>query len=314
MGSMALASAHPDNLLTAKNDFSLVIFGASGHLAQLKIFPALYFLALKKRLPDHYAIIGFARSDMDDSSFRAHFADAVRRHVEAVHDRVLEELLTHIFYQRGQYDDVDTFTILAQRMKTLEQGFSQRAVRLSYFSVPPTSFGIIGKNLCAGGVHTSGRNFHVIVEKPLGSDYKSAEEIQQALTGCFAQEKIYLLDHYLGKEAARNIYYLRLVNPIVERILKYTLVTNVQITASETVGLEGRAGYFEQVGTLRDMFQSHMLSLMALLTMLDVGGLGGLESKGSGEVAEAARTESPENQKSSVEVVPLRRESASVLE
>ncbi|HLC76096.1 MAG TPA: glucose-6-phosphate dehydrogenase [Candidatus Peribacterales bacterium] len=264
---MALANANHNNLLTAKNDFSLVIFGASGHLAQLKIFPALYFLALKKRLPSHYAIVGFARSAMDDGSFRTHVAEAIRRHVEAVNEGVLAELLTHVFYRQGQYDDVGAYSTLATRLTEIENGFADDAVRLCYLSIPPTSFGVVGKNICAGGVHASGRSFRVIVEKPFGSDYKSAKEIQQSLVGCFAPDEIYLLDHYLGKEAARNIYYLRLVNPIVERILKYTLVTNVQITAAETVGLEGRAGYFEQVGTLRDMFQSHMLSLMALLTM-----------------------------------------------
>ena len=265
--AMPLAKADSHNILAAKNDFSLVIFGASGHLAQLKIFPALYFMALKKRFPAHFAILGFARSDMDDASFRGHFAGAVKRHVEAVNDRVLDELLTHIYFERGQYDDEHSFVNLAKKLQEIEKGFHKDSVRLAYFSIPPTSFGAVAVNLCKAGINVAGKGFRAIVEKPLGGDYRSAKEIQKALVGCFPEEEIYLLDHYLGKEAARNIYYLRLINPIVERILKYTLVTNVQITASETAGLEGRAGYFEKVGTLRDMFQSHMLSLMALLTM-----------------------------------------------
>jgi len=264
---MPLANADQGNLLKAKNDFSLVIFGASGHLAQLKIFPALYFLALKKRFPERFAIVGFARSDMDDASFRDHFTSAVRRHVEAVNEGVLQDLLTHVHYQRGQYDDESSYKTLAEKLDRLEGAKEKETVRLAYFSVPPTSFGMVARNLCKAGIHSGRTGFRAIVEKPLGANYKSAKEIQSELIRCFAEEEIYLLDHYLGKEAARNIYYLRLINPIVERILKYTLVTNVQITASETGGLEGRAGYFEQVGTLRDMFQSHMLSLMALLTM-----------------------------------------------
>lgn len=264
-----------DNVLTAKNDFTLIIFGASGHLAQLKIFPALYFMALKKRLPQNFVIVGFARSELSDESFRKKFRDAVHEHVEAVNEDVLTELLTRIHYHQGQYDSADDFAKLNEKVAELEKDFGKDAVRLAYFSIPPSSFGAVAENLCKGGLHTStalsaskgDRRFCCIVEKPLGHDYKSSQDIQNALTKCFRPEELYLLDHYLGKEAARNIFYLRLINPIVERVMKYTLVTNVQITASESAGLEGRAGYFEAVGTFRDMFQSHLLQIMALLTM-----------------------------------------------
>jgi glucose-6-phosphate 1-dehydrogenase len=266
-----------ENVLKANNDFTLVIFGASGHLAQLKIFPALYFMALKKRLPEHFAIVGFARSEMNDEGFRTHFAEAVKKHVEAVNDDVLTELLNHVHYHQGQYDAVEDYKKLSTKLSELEKGFADDSARLAYFSIPPTSFAAVAQNLCDGGVHqhastplstSEGKHrFCCIVEKPLGSDEKSARDIQKSLTACFQPEELYLLDHYLGKESARNIYYLRKVNPIVERILKYTLVTNVQITASETAGLEGRGGYFEAVGTFRDMFQSHMLQLMSLVTM-----------------------------------------------
>ena len=256
-----------ENVLKANHDFSLIIFGASGHLAQIKIFPALYFLALKKRFPENFSIMGYARSEMSDESFREHVANSVRTHVEGFNEDVLSDLLTHVHYQQGQYDDVKNFEALAKHLDEIEEGYSNDSVRLAYFSVPPSFFGAVAENLCKGGVRDEGKQFRAIVEKPLGDDEKSAQEIQKSLSGCFPQEEIYLLDHYLGKEAARNIYYLRLVNPIVERVLKHTLVTNAQITASESAGIEGRAGYFENVGTLRDMVQSHMLQLMALLTM-----------------------------------------------
>ncbi len=261
----------PSTQLRAKSDFSLIIFGASGHLAGLKIFPALYFMALKKRFPEHFSIIGFARSEMDDGGFRVQFAEAVRRNVEGVNEKILDELLTHIHYQQGQYDDVAGFQSLSKKLKALEVGFAPNAVRVAYLSVPPKVFAVIAKQLSAGGVHEDAAShdshFRYIVEKPVGSDAKSAEMIWDSLLQSFKQEEIYLLDHYLGKEAARNIYYLRSVNPIVERILQNTLVNHVQITALEVAGIEERAGYFEIVGTLRDMFQSHMLQLMALLTM-----------------------------------------------
>lgn|SRR3989338_2460604 len=263
-----MIATHP---LKAKSDFSLIIFGASGHLASLKIFPALYFMALKKRLPEHFSIVGFARSEMDDGGFRVQFAEAVRRNVEGVNEKVLEELLTHVHYQQGQYDGVAGYHSLAARLTMLEKGHAQNAVRVAYLSVPPSVYSIVAKHLCEGGIHALGGahkgHFRCIVEKPVGNNLRSFESIQQCLTECFTKGELYLLDHYLGKEAARNIYYLRMVNPVVEQILRNTLVNHVQITALESAGLEGRAGYFEAVGTLRDMFQSHMLALMALLTM-----------------------------------------------
>ena len=178
-------------MLKAKSDFSLILFGASGHLAGLKIFPALYFMALKKRFPAHFSVIGFARTEMDDAGFRAQFAEAVRKNVPAVNEGVLTDLLTHIHYQQGQYDDLAAYKALALKVQTLEEG-AKKPVRIAYFSVPPTLFGIVAKNLCAAGVHESASShkghFRCIVEKPVGHDGKSAEGIWKALTQCFSAE------------------------------------------------------------------------------------------------------------------------------
>ncbi len=255
-------------MLKADHPFSLVLFGASGHLAKIKIFPALYFLALKKRLPAEYSIIGYARTAMDDATFRKEFADAVNKYVLEVNAKVLEEMLTHVFYQPGQYDQTQDFASLAKRLTELEKGW-KNVVRLAYFSIPPAVFPAVVKNLNEGKVHAHGAagDFRCIVEKPVGSDVKTFTEVRDLLFSCFEQNEVYFLDHYLGKEAVRNAYYLRFANPVIERLLKNTLISHVQITASETAGLEGRAGYFDAVGTLRDMFQSHLLQIMALLTM-----------------------------------------------
>ena len=121
--------------------------------------------------------------------------------------------------------------------------------------------------LSQGGVHDPEKPFRCIVEKPVGSDLKSFEVINAKLAECFKTEEVYMLDHYLGKDAVRNTYFLRHANPVIERLLKNTLISNVQITASEVSGLEGRAGYFDAVGTLRDMFQSHLIQIASLLTM-----------------------------------------------
>ncbi len=262
----SMSSAPRTSLLSAPTPFSLVLFGASGHLARLKLYPALYILAQKKRLPAQYAIIGFARSDMDDDSFRTSVEESIRREVPEPNAAALKEFLSHVHYHQGQYDRESDFTSLAAKLTKLEKGWKGQA-RLAYYSVPPAVFTQISENLCRGGVHCDGIPFRCIVEKPVGSNLKSFGQIKKQLLSCFSDEEVYLLDHYLGKEAVRNVFYLRYANPLLERLFKNTLIHHVEITASEPGGIEGRAGYFEHTGTFRDMFQSHLLMIMTLLTM-----------------------------------------------
>jgi len=189
-----------------------------------------------------------------------------------VTESALEEFMKHVYYHKGQYDDVEDFKKLTSRIEEIESHYTlhtthYKLVRLAYYSVPPTVFADISHNLCEGNVHDGKTPFRCIVEKPVGHNLESFETIKKQLVGCFAEDEIYLLDHYLGKEAVRNIYYLRHANPIFERILKNTLIDHVEITAMENKGIEGRAGYFEAAGTFRDMFQSHLLMMASLLTM-----------------------------------------------
>jgi glucose-6-phosphate 1-dehydrogenase len=253
-------------LLTATQPFSLILFGASGHLAKLKLYPALYVLALKKRLPENYAIVGYARTEMNQEQFRALVEEAVKAQMIEVNKKVLSEFLSHIYYQAGQYDQVPDFKALAARLDELEKNW-KNPVRLAYMSVPPTVFSSVIHNMCNGGVYNPTKAFRCIVEKPVGHDSKTFDILEKDLENCFKKEEVYLLDHYLGKEAVRNVYYLRFANPILERLFKNSLINHVEVTASEPMGLEGRAGYFDSSGTLRDMFQSHLLMIVSLLTM-----------------------------------------------
>lgn len=254
------------HMLSTSQPFSFILFGASGNLAKLKIYPSLYTLALKKRLPDDYAIIGFARSELDDAAFRQLVREAVVADMIEVNEKVLEAFLSHVFYQRGQYDKPEDFAAITAKLNTLEQGW-KNPVRMAYFSVPPLVFTDVLQGLCKGKVYEKGKPFRCIVEKPVGHDLASFETIKKEMVTCFSEDDIYLLDHYLGKEAVRNIYYLRYANPVLERLFKNTLIHHIEITASEAMGLDGRAGYFEQSGTLQDMFQSHLLMMASLLTM-----------------------------------------------
>lgn len=252
--------------LSTSTPFSFILFGASGNLAKLKIYPALYTLALKKRLPEEYAIVGYARTGMDDAGFRTLVEESVRADMIEVNEDVLKDFLSHVEYHAGQYDKLEDFTALEQRLEKIEQKW-KNPVRLAYLSIPPTVFTQVIRNLCESGVRGEEGTFRCIVEKPVGHDLKSFEEIRAILTKCLREEEIYLLDHYLGKEAVRNLYYLRFANPILERLLKNTLIHHIEVTASESLGLEGRAGYFDEAGTLRDYVQSHILAMIAMLTM-----------------------------------------------
>ncbi|MDO8649663.1 MAG: glucose-6-phosphate dehydrogenase [Candidatus Peregrinibacteria bacterium] len=253
-------------MIASSSPFSFILFGASGHLATLKIYPALYVLALKKRFPKEYAIVGYARTEMDDASFRKLVEQSIRASMPEVTEKVLEEFLTHVFYQQGQYDSEADFSTLAKKLTAIEKGWKD-TVRVAYLSIPPSVFPQVLHNLNAGQVRTDPVPFRCIVEKPVGNDLKSFEELREQLMTNFREGEVYLLDHYLGKEAVRNVYYLRLANPMLERLFKNTLIRHVEITASEPGGIEGRAGYFEHTGTFRDMFQSHLLMISSLLTM-----------------------------------------------
>lgn len=253
--------------LSAPHPFSFILFGASGNLAKLKIYPALYVLALKKRLPEQYAVVGYARSEMTEESFRTLVDESIRTDMIEVDEEILKDFLEHVHYQRGNYDSAVDFKGLSDRLDTLEQGWSDHS-RIAYLSVPPTAFSSIVEALNTSGITTKqGASFRCIVEKPIGHNLETFEEIRTALMKNMTEEQIFLLDHYLGKDAFRNIYYLRFANPVLERLLKNTIIHHVEISASESLGLEGRAGYFENTGTLRDMFQSHLVLMISLLTM-----------------------------------------------
>lgn len=251
-------------ILTAPHPFAFILFGASGNLAKLKLYPDLFVLAQKQRLPKEYAIIGYARTEMTEDAFRAFVADSVRSSVPSATEEELAAFVGHVFYQAGQYDVLADFNALHARLESMERGW-ENPVRLAYLSLPPSVFKPVLHNLCESNIHEGA--FRCILEKPVGHDLASFEDIRKELTLCFREEEIYLLDHYLGKEAVRNVYYLRYANPILERVLENSIIHHVEITASEARGLEGRAGYFDETGTLRDYFQNHMLLMAGLLTM-----------------------------------------------
>lgn len=250
---------------TAAHDFTLFIFGASGSLAQLKLFPAIYELVKEGRVPKDFKIVGYARTEMEQEKFRKMFESSVRKNEKNVDEAALKKLLKNVFYFSGQYDSEEDYKNFLKYLKTVED--SGDRIRMAYFSVPPSAFPDIFTNLAKVNFNTKRSPLRLVIEKPFGYDLKSAKKLKQKLDKHFKPEQVYLLDHYLGKEAVSNLLSLRYANSILTHLFSREYVSNIQITALEEKDIEGRANYFDHVGILRDMVQSHLLQIIAYLTM-----------------------------------------------
>lgn len=247
------------------NSFALTIFGASGDLAKIKLFPALYTMALQKRFPRKYLIVGYARSEMTQEAFSKMVAKSIKEHTEGpIKQAVLKELLKHVHYFSGQYDEPTSFVAYQAFLKKL--GRTTSIPHIAYLSVPPVVFHPIIEGL--SNARKSRRdNVRIVIEKPFGHNRESAEELFHFVANHFREDQFYLLDHYLGKSEVQSILNMRHSNRILSNIMQGSEIANIQITAFETVGVEHRVGYFEQVGMVRDMIQSHLLQVLALVTM-----------------------------------------------
>lgn len=253
------------NLYHIEKPFALVIFGASGDLAKLKLFPALYSMAEQKRLPKEYHIVGYARTKIEKEIFQKEFADSIRNHFKKnLNEKILKDLTEHVSYVSGQYDKLEDFKNLRKYLSKITN--NKELTTLAYFSVPPQVFQDIIENLGETKRHEN-EDLRLILEKPFGEDTESARELFHFVARYFKEENVYLLDHYLGKGAVQSLLHLRHSNRLINMMMKGPEVSNIQITAFEKIGVTSRAGYFDQVGTIKDMVQSHLLQILALITM-----------------------------------------------
>ncbi|MBM3846557.1 MAG: glucose-6-phosphate dehydrogenase, partial [Verrucomicrobia bacterium] len=269
-----------DEVLTCRLDLgrkivepcSIVIFGASGDLTSRKLIPALYHLFVEKRLPTPFRIIGFARREKSDESFRQELKEALQKfsRSKAVDNALWEQFATNLRYCQGDLGDLAVYKKLAQML----EGYGVPQLRknlLFYLSIAPTQFSQVAEQLSRAGLllrqHSHDSWQRVVVEKPFGQDLASAHALNSSLTQ-FAQEKqIYRIDHYLGKETVQNILMFRFSNSIFEQLWNRQSVDHVQITVSEKLGVGSRAGYYEEAGAIRDMLQNHLLQVLALVAM-----------------------------------------------
>lgn len=219
----------------------------------------------QKRFPKDFYIFGYARTNKTRQNFQKEFYESVKKHhPDAVNEKLLKSLINHIHYFSGQYNKKTDFISFRKFLAKITR--KPFITKLAYFSVPPTVFKDIIKNLGTTKI-SKNEDLRLILEKPFGNDTESARNLFHFLANYFHEDSVYLLDHYLGKAAVKSILNLRHSNRILNLMLKGTEIANIQITAFEKVGVTTRGGYFEQVGTIKDMIQSHLFQILALLTM-----------------------------------------------
>jgi len=248
---------------------SLVIFGATGDLAHRKLLPALYNLAHEGQLPERFEMIGVGRRDQEHEDFRDTALDSIQRYSRREPDpNVLEGLLDDMRYVQGQFDDDSVYAELANTLTEFDQLASTKLDRIFYLSTAPEFFPLIASKLGSAGLdRADDANVRIVVEKPFGYDLASARKLNAQLLEVFEEPQIFRIDHYLGKETVQNLMALRFANSLFEPVWNRNYIDHVQITAAEDIGIEGRAGYYEHAGALRDLVQNHMLQLLALLAM-----------------------------------------------
>ncbi|PKA63801.1 Glucose-6-phosphate 1-dehydrogenase 2, chloroplastic [Apostasia shenzhenica] len=245
---------------------TIIVVGASGDLAKKKIFPALFALFYEECLPKHFTIFGFARSKMTDADLRCIIGRTLTCRIDKRQNcsEKMEQFLGRCFYHAGQYNSEDDFAELHEKLKKHEVG--RISNRLFYLSTPPDIFIDAVKNASNSASSANGWT-RVIVEKPFGRDSDSSAALTKGLKQYLKEEQIFRIDHYLGKELVENLSVLRFSNLIFEPLWSRQYIRNVQLIFSEDFGTEGRGGYFDNYGIIRDIMQNHLLQILALFAM-----------------------------------------------
>ncbi|CCJ31039.1 unnamed protein product [Pneumocystis jirovecii] len=247
-----------------KENITFIVFGASGDLANKKIFPALFELYQNNLIPKNIRIVGYARTEMSNHEFHSRFSQYIKTST-LKSDIVFKEFKSICTYISGKYDSCDGFKKLLLHIKEIEDK-CQKQNRIFYMALPPNVFNSVSyyiKDLLYPGSGVA----RLIVEKPFGKDFESSKKLQKALACLWAENEIFRIDHYLGKEMVKNLFIMRFTNLFLSRLWNKHYISNIQIIFKEPFGAEGRGGYFNEFGIIRDVMQNHLLQILVILTM-----------------------------------------------
>ncbi|HMG36265.1 MAG TPA: glucose-6-phosphate dehydrogenase [Blastocatellia bacterium] len=250
---------------------AVVIFGASGDLTKRKLVPALYRLTQERLLPAEFAILGFARSPMSDDEFRNRMKDAVLTFSDAheVDDAVWESFANGLFYVAGDVNEPAAYSKLKEVLQRVDRERGTSGNRVFYLSTSPALYSEAIQQLGASGLaQPEGQGWtRVIIEKPFGHDLQSAKQLNEEVAQVFSEDQVYRIDHYLGKETVQNLLVFRFANGIFEPIWNRRYIDHVQLTNAESIGVEGRGGYYDTAGVIRDMIQNHVFQVLSLVAL-----------------------------------------------
>ena len=251
---------------------ALVVFGASGDLTRRKLLISLFELYKNNLLGEQFYLLGCGRKKLSDEKFREIAQQAMQEKAGDISSKELQNFTDKLYYISGDYRDALLYDKIKTKLAELNKKHKVDGTHIFYLAVPPFLYGIIVEQLasvdlsCAGEPRSKQR-VRLIVEKPFGRDLQSAVELNKTIAGCFDESQIYRIDHYLGKETVQNILIFRFANTIFEPVWNRNYIDSVQITIAESIGVEHRASYYDKSGALRDMFQNHMLQMLALVAM-----------------------------------------------
>jgi glucose-6-phosphate 1-dehydrogenase len=249
----------------------VVIFGASGDLTHRKLIPALFDLYKNGLLGGHFAVLGFSRSHLSNDDFRRSAREGIGQYTtDEVPEEAWQAFSTGLHYMVGQFDAPASYEKLRERLERLDAEHGTQGNRIFYLATPPELFQVITAQLGDAGLQHGQRadSFaRLVIEKPFGTDLASARKLNDAIQSVFDESSVFRIDHYLGKETVQNILAFRLSNGIFEPVWNRNFVDHVQLTVAETVGVERRGGYYDQIGAFRDMVENHMLQLLSIVAM-----------------------------------------------